>query len=73
MGLWGIQKVLLHYPLNYVATDREQILPFRCSDEKVKVKGILLTDDTGCLKKTEFSGYAGRDGCDGCLLLKKMA
>ena len=20
---------------------------------------------TGCLKKTEFSGYAGRDGCDG--------
>ena len=21
--------------------------------------------NTGCLKKTEFSGYAGRDGCDG--------
>ena len=25
----------------------------------------IVYKDTGCHKKTEFSGYAGRDGCDG--------
>ena len=25
----------------------------------------ILRPDIGCLKKTEFSGYAGCDGCDG--------